>query len=160
MKMQFFQIPTHDANGADGLNRFLAGRRILSVDRHFVADGANSFWAIAVMWLPGAESTDTGKKETRVDDKQVLSEADFRVFAQLRDVRKSLADSLKVPAYAVFSNQQLASLVLKRVVNLTQMQTIEGVGKARCRDYGEPMLADLREHFDASHETDEHGDPT
>ena len=38
----------------DELNSFLRANRILSVDRHFVQDGANSVWAICVSYLSDA----------------------------------------------------------------------------------------------------------
>ncbi len=56
MKMRFFTIPIQDSGGATGeLNGFLSNHRILTIERHFVADGANSAWAICVNYLDSAE---------------------------------------------------------------------------------------------------------
>jgi hypothetical protein len=44
MNYRFFHIPVLDAEpAAADLNRFLTQRRVLSVDRHLVPDGQNSF---------------------------------------------------------------------------------------------------------------------
>ena len=52
IQLRVFSIAIHDAGGAlDELNSFLRANRILSVDRHFVQDGANSVWAICVSYL-------------------------------------------------------------------------------------------------------------
>jgi hypothetical protein len=60
MKYQFFQIPALEPTArAEELNRLLGQHRILSVDRHLVADGGRSFWALCVCYAdsdtaPGA----------------------------------------------------------------------------------------------------------
>ncbi len=49
MQLHFFRIPILDAADAAGeLNRFLASRRVVSVDRELLHDGANSAWAVCV----------------------------------------------------------------------------------------------------------------
>ena len=41
MKLQFFTIPVHDPQAVtDEMNAFLAGRRVVTVEHQFVADGA------------------------------------------------------------------------------------------------------------------------
>ncbi|WP_020504085.1 hypothetical protein [Lamprocystis purpurea] len=60
MKYHFFHIPALEPEAAtEELNRLLAQYRILSVDRHLVADGWSSFWALSVCYAdtetaPGA----------------------------------------------------------------------------------------------------------
>ena len=94
MQLKAFTIPIHDAGGAlEEVNTFLRAHRILSVDRHFVQDGANSVWAICVSYLGDANRPlAAGAKRPKVDYREVLSEADFAVFAKLRNLRKELAE--------------------------------------------------------------------
>lgn len=55
MNVHFIRIPTHDdGRASEPLNTFLSGRRIVSIDREFLADGTNSFWAVAVVWTAGS----------------------------------------------------------------------------------------------------------
>ena len=126
------------------VNAFLRAHRILSADRHFVQDGANSFWAICVSYLGDANRPLAPGKRSKVDYREVLSEADFAVFAKLRNLRKELAEKEGVPAYALFTNEQLAEMVQRRARSLTAMKEIEGVGDARIEKYGAQFLAVLK----------------
>ena len=52
MAFHFFTIPVQQSETAtEDLNRFLRSHRILAVDRRWVDQGANSFWALAVDYL-------------------------------------------------------------------------------------------------------------
>ena len=49
MSLRFFAIPACDPLAAEAeLNHLLATSRVLSVERHFVANGEASFWAVCV----------------------------------------------------------------------------------------------------------------
>lgn len=109
--MRFFTIPVQDdGSGADALNQFLSSHRILAIDRHFIADGPNSAWSLCVSFLPadGNRLPATAKRPARVDYRDILNDRDFALFAQLRTIRKQLADAEGVPAYALFTNDHLA----------------------------------------------------
>jgi superfamily II DNA helicase RecQ len=162
MALHFFSIPALDPQPAqDDLNRFCAGRRVVAVERQFVAAGTNSFWAVCVTVaegagpLPdalkaperrsGARSGAGGEAGGRIDYKAVLSEADFAVYAELRAWRKTAAEREGVPVYAVFTNEQLAEIVRRGVDTLAALAEIEGIGPARLERYGEAVLTRLRE---------------
>ena len=87
--------------------------------KEFVADGESSFWAFCVELADGAPPgigarTGTGAAKERIDYKEVLSPADFAVFSKLREVRKALAEKEAIPAYSVFTNEQLAQIVREK----------------------------------------------
>jgi superfamily II DNA helicase RecQ len=75
----------------------------------------------------------------------VLSEADFAVFAKLRELRKSIAEAEGVPPYAVFTNEHLASMVRGKLKTLDALGRIEGVGPGRVDRYGARFLALLEQ---------------
>ena len=140
MQLRFFTIPVLDGERAtEELNRFLTGHRILAVDRSFVQDGPNSAWALCVSYDAPTDRPPPGKRG-KIDYREVLSEQDFAVFARLRSLRKELADKEGIPAYALFTNEQLAEMVQRRVRSLDDLQEINGVGEARARKYGQPFL--------------------
>jgi superfamily II DNA helicase RecQ len=153
MQLRFFTIPIHGGGDiADELNRFLAGSRILSIDRQLVQDGANSAWAICV----GFESAGQGRpssamggtsKQGKVDYREVLNETDFAVYAHLRSLRKEIADREGLPAYALFTNEQMAEMVQRRVATEAAMREIQGIGDARMEKYADAFLQVLREAF-------------
>ena len=49
-----------------------------------------------------------------------------------------------MPAYALFTNEQLAEMVQRRVRTLAALREIAGVGEARIEKYGEDFLDILR----------------
>ena len=149
MRLRFFTIPIHDADAATReLNQFLAANRIHAVDRKFVEDGANSAWAISVSFDEGGAepiSRSSIGKRGKVDFKDVLSAEEFAVFARLRALRKERADAEGVPAYALFTNEQLADMVQRRITSATALREIAGIGEARVEKYGEAFLHILQE---------------
>ena len=147
MHLQFFTIPIHGgAEAAAALNQFLSSHRIIAIDRHFVPDGPNSAWCLCVssVGADDARAAVPGKRPSKLDYRELLNQQDFAVFARLRSLRKQLAEAEGVPAYALFTNEQLAAMVQRPITSLADLQTIDGVGEARAAKYGTPFLALLR----------------
>jgi superfamily II DNA helicase RecQ len=115
----------------------------LNSPRHFVEDGRDSAWALCVSYVQ-ATSRPQPVKRGKLDYREVLSEMDFAVFAKLRTLRKSLAEREGVPAYALFTNDQLADMVQRRVSTMGALREIPGVGESRVEKYGEAFLGILR----------------
>lgn len=147
MKYRFFTIPVREPAAAqEDLNRFLAAHRVAGIDKQFVADGPNSLWSFVVGYDDG-ETAPPPAAKGKIDYREVLSEADFAVFARLRVLRKELAERAGIPAFGIFTNEQLAELVRQRVTTAEVLEGINGVGKARAEKYGAAFLALLAESF-------------
>jgi superfamily II DNA helicase RecQ len=143
MRLHFVTVPIHGSSAAEQeLNQFLATHRILSVDRQLVADGPRSAWAVCVTYVDAAAPAPAldAQGKRRVDYRELLSDADFQVFARLRDLRKRLAERDGVPPYALFTNEQLAEMVRHRACSAADLQRIDGVGPARVEKYGAAFL--------------------
>ena len=146
MQMSFYAIPARSDSGLqEDLNRFLRSHRVLTVHREFVAQGDNSFWALAVEYLEGAAASGPGSGDgrggkQRVDYKEVLSPEDFALFAKLRDWRKATAEQKGIPVYAVLTNEQLATIATKRPETAAQLREVEGVGEGKAGKYAEGVL--------------------
>jgi superfamily II DNA helicase RecQ len=161
MKFHFFTVAAQTPeSGQEALNLFCGQQRVVSVEKHFVAQGLDSFWTICVTTIAGSEKQVSGGKRDRIDYKETLSEQDFAVYAELRNLRKVLAEQEGVPAYALFTNEQLAEMVTRRVATLTALGDIDGIGKSRLEKYGEMFLRLLKTALSANsatkHETDSH----
>ena len=145
MPFEFIQIPANgQGNAKEELNKLLRGGRIASVRKEFVANGEDSFWAFCVEYLDGvlATSPATGSRGApKIDYKEVLDEAQFAVFARLRDLRKGISEREALPAYSIFTNEQLAAMVTEKVDSLAALGKIAGVGAARLDKYGAAFLA-------------------
>lgn len=142
MKLHFFAIPALDVATSEAqLNAFLAGHRVAAVEKHFVANGNAGFWSVCVTSVEGAKPAPApGRREKSPDYREILSEADFALYARLRTRRKELAERDGVPVYAVFTNEQLAEMVTSRAVTLESIGRIAGVGEARLGKYGAAVL--------------------
>ncbi|MBR6355074.1 MAG: HRDC domain-containing protein [Paludibacteraceae bacterium] len=62
--------------------------------------------------------------------------ATFAVFSQLRSIRKQLAEQEAVPAYAVFTDSELAEIAKLESIEPNAIQTISGIGQKRVEKYG------------------------
>jgi len=74
-----------------------------------------------------------------------LEPADFACFVRLRELRKELAKKEEVPAYAIFTNEQLAELARARPASPSGLTKIEGIGESRVKKYGTIFLKVLGE---------------
>lgn len=146
MKIRVFSIPLLNPTPATAaLDEFLESHLITHLDRELVADGRNSFWTVCVC----AEELTRGPAPTaklmrtqgeRVDYREVLSPADFAVFARLRTVRSGLAIRDGVPLYSVLNNEHLAQIAMRRPSNVAQLIEIPGIGDMRAKKYGNEFL--------------------
>jgi superfamily II DNA helicase RecQ len=149
MQLKVFAIGAQGGDeAAEELNKFLRGQRVLAVERRLIEQPGGAYWTFCVEYLErGGESGGSGAADrTRrgVDYKEVLNEADFVVFAKLRDLRKSVAEKEGVPAYSVFTNEQLAAMVTGRVDSQAALGKIDGVGSARLEKYGAAFVDALK----------------
>jgi len=144
MKYRFFHIPALNPDAeTERLNQLCARHRIIAVDKQFVANGADSFWALSVTY--GETEEKAVRKKPDIDYREVLDAADFAVYAKLRSLRKKLAEAEGTPAYLVFTNAQLAEMVTGRVTTVAALGRIAGVGPGKCEKYGRPFLAALKD---------------
>lgn len=144
MPFEFIQIPANgQGNAKEELNQLLRRGRIASVRKEFVSNGEHSFWAFCVEYLDTVLQTqdrNRGGNTSKIDYKEVLSEVDFAAFVRLRELRKVIAEKEAIPAYAIFTNEQLAAMVTGKCDTLTALGTIPGVGAARIGKYGLAFL--------------------
>jgi superfamily II DNA helicase RecQ len=151
MPLHFFTISMMDSEKeAQKLNVFLSNHKVVQLEKHFVADRENSYWAICVTTANDYPDSSKNKKiRQSIDYKEVLPPDDFTVFAALRSLRKQISESEGVPAYAVFTNEQLAEMVKRRVSSTSEMSEITGIGTARIEKYAKSFLALLAKNLPA-----------
>ena len=71
---------------------------------------------------------------------------DERLFANLRQVRRQLADERSVPAYIIFSDSTLRQIAAARPRSESELRRVSGVGDKKLHDFGATILAALREY--------------
>ena len=154
MKHKFFNIPVLFSESAETeLNCFCDSHRIANIEKQFVADGANSRWAICVTWLEQEGELAktaieaTKRKKPKVDYKEILSEADFEWFSELRDLRTTLAAKEGTPVYNIFTNEQLATMVENRITTRAGLLALEGVGQTKIDKYSDVFLQHIQQRM-------------
>jgi len=145
MKYKFFFIPMEWPDGAETqLNDFVASHSVVEVDRQFGCNDRVAGWSVCVSWVtsgvPPEEGASGNKSRESIDYREILSEEDFAVFAELRQLRKELAQQSEKPVYTIFSNQQLADMVTNRVSNEEGLRAISGIGDSRVKRFAKPFL--------------------
>ena len=119
---------------------------MLDVDRQFyVTSDQVGHWSIAVTYLPSHNSIVVGERREKIDYKEVLSVDDFDRFTKLRSIRKQLANSDAVPAYAVFTDAELAQIAQLSNIDTTSIAKISGIGERRIEKYGRALCEMLAE---------------
>lgn len=151
MQIQLFHIPITDTGELLAeLNRFLAGHKVLEVEQRFFQNEKGGWWSFCVRHISGTSGSAQGVSRAKTDYKQVLGESVFAVFSRLREIRKTLATDDGVPAYAVFTDEELAGI--SRLAELTEsgMKSVTGIGEKKIERYGKQMIAMYHQHTTAS----------
>ncbi len=140
MQIQIFNIPLSDAGERLlELNRFLSGNKILEVEQRFFQNEKGAMWSFCIRYIQGGNPFQSVTKE-KVDYKQVLTEPEFAVFSKLREIRKKIATLEAIPAYAVFTDEELAGIARLPELSLTRIQTEQGIGEKKVSKYGKMIL--------------------
>lgn len=140
MKYKLITIEAlHPERGEQELNSFLGSHKIISVEKKCCQTKQQLYWTFAICY-EGAGYKGGEKKRGTIDYKEVLSEDDFTKYARLRELRNDLAKEYAKPPYAIFTNEQLARMVVDKVSSSSALAKIDGIGKARLEQYSEKFL--------------------
>ncbi len=75
---------------------------------------------------------------------------DKGLFVALQKLRATIASKKKVPAYIVFGDATLRDMARRRPSTLDRFLEVKGVGEAKCKQYGEVVLADIKDYCQAN----------
>lgn len=135
MQIKIFSIPVIGGEQMTlELNTFLRAKKILQTEGQLVTLGQSAFWTFCIRYLDDHPLPD--KEKTKVDYRQVLDEETFKRFAHMREVRKKLAQEEAIPAYAVFTDEEMAGMAKINPLTLAAIKQIKGVGEKRAEKYG------------------------
>lgn len=76
------------------------------------------------------------------------AEVDKDLLKQLKDLRFTLAKSLGLPAYMVFSNATLEDMAAKQPLNPTEFLQVNGVGEAKLSRYGKDFIELIKSYVE------------
>lgn len=137
MQIKILSIPIIGGESAnEELNIFLRSKKILQVENQLISNQSGIFWSFCIKYLDTAP-TPLAPERVKIDYKQVLEEAIFKRFSRLREIRKQIAQDEAIPAFAVFTDEELAELAKLPEFTLSKMKTIKGIGDKKVEKYGE-----------------------
>jgi ATP-dependent DNA helicase RecQ len=76
----------------------------------------------------------------------VEAPVDEALLTKLKDLRRSLAQESRVPAYIVFSDATLRDMCRKRPLTITAFLSVSGVGDVKMKKYGDAFIRLIEEH--------------
>ena len=143
---------------SERLNSFLRQNTVISVDKQFVAAGAESFYVFLVEYDAASPETKYDRSE-KVDYVKVLDERQFACFSELREYRAKVAKEQGVPPYVVFTNEMAAQMVRIKEPSKAAIERIDGFGDAKSTKYGSTILAILVRHIHTENKSAQNGQP-
>ena len=72
--------------------------------------------------------------------------ADSKLLADLKALRKRLAEKEKVPAFVIFSNATLEDMAKKQPKTMDEFLTVSGIGRVKAQRYSTAFLKELEKH--------------
>ncbi|MBI4946553.1 MAG: HRDC domain-containing protein [Bacteroidetes bacterium] len=145
MQIRLFTIPISETGASlEEMNRFLRGNKILEVQNQFVNNENGSCWCFCVKYIENIYTPAQTKEKT--DYKQILDAAAFKRFSKLREIRKQIASEEAIPAYAIFTDEELAGLAKLAELLPSQMLTVKGIGDKKVEKYAQKII-ELMEQY-------------
>ena len=148
MQVKLFTIPLFDnETELNEMNGFLRAQKVLTIDKQFVSVGENAYWSFCITYLQLSKQstmTQNAQRQNKIDYKEVLDVATFAVFSTLRTIRKQIAENEAVPAYAVFTDSELAEIAKLENIDVAHLQSIQGIGQKKAEKYGQVLCEQYR----------------
>jgi superfamily II DNA helicase RecQ len=141
MQYKIFQYFMPGSDSLEELNAFLRSHRISSIEKHFTTETSRSLLIFVVEYVDSLDPPSAfHAKGSKTDYRRELSPEQYEVFSRLRDIRKEIAEKEGVPLYNIFTNAQLAEVVLRNCVTLEDLRAIPGLGHSRIEKYGTTLV--------------------
>lgn len=135
MQIKIFTFPVSGNEESElELNRFLQSNRILQLDRSFCSENGG-YWTFCIVYMENA-GKDKSNSFVKKDYKNELTESQFLRFTRFREIRRELARSEGIPAYVVFTDEELAQICRLEEITEGSIEKLRGVGKKRAERYG------------------------
>jgi superfamily II DNA helicase RecQ len=141
MKIRIFTCPVFDGEeDVKELNSFLSSVKVLDIQSNFFNAGNAAYWSFCVRFIDQQNSM--AKEKT--DYKKLLSKEQFDIFSSLRIFRKQISEKEAIPAYAVFTDEELAQIVSLEKIEESSIVTVKGIGQKRFEKYGNQLIEYLK----------------
>ena len=154
MQIKLFTIPAFDSEAAtEEMNKFLRSHRVLEVHQEFVPAENGAYWCFSIKYIQGDNAGYFQNKKEKTDYRKILDKETFIKFEKLREHRKEIAQDDAVPAYAVFTDAELAEMAKMPDVNEKALKTVKGIGAKKTEKYGK-LISEMYHNNEENRKTD------
>ncbi len=96
MQVQIFTVPMlANQEQLDVVNTVLRSHSIIDMKKKCVTNDSTTFWTIFIRYTEGTHVEKTLVK-AKIDYKEVLDEPTFKIFSDLRECRKKIAEKVRL----------------------------------------------------------------
>ena len=148
MQIKIFNIPIGaEDTQVDELNHFLRANKIIDVKRELAMLDGRGCWSFCITYMLSSKPLEQHKQASsaKADYKEILEPEIFEKFTQMRKIRKMIAESEAVPAYAVFTDAELSEMAKLPELSISTMEKIPGIGKKKIEKYGSVFLQETNQ---------------
>lgn len=137
MQFKLFTIPVFDNDSTiSELNSFLRSHRVIECTAQLASHTSGTFWCFCVKYVESEKVDKPNAVGKKVDYKELLDERTFKVFTRLREIRKQIAATDAIPAYAVCTDQELASMAQLPEITKSGLLSVRGFGEKKFEKFG------------------------
>lgn len=126
------------------VHAFLKDKDVIAISDHFFTRGDVPYLILVIKYSlhqrKDMDSKPVGQKQRDESWRENLSESEVKVFNLLREWRTKRSQMEAVPPYILFTNKQLADVVKRKPKALSDLECVEGVGRAKVEKYGQDIL--------------------
>ena len=137
MQIKVFTIPLSNAEQSEAeVNAFIRGHRVLQIDRHFASEGGG-YWTLFVEYMEGdpSDKVPPANRRDHRDAATSLTEDQKARNERMKAIRRTIATQESLPAYLVFTNEELALLAQLPAVNEETTKHVKGIAPKRLGDF-------------------------
>ena len=139
MQIEIFYLEEGDTEALEKCNLFLRSNKILAVESSF-ASSHNMKWSVFIKYIPSNQKKIVHAHTDRIDYKEVLSEQEFARFAKMRDARKVMSEEMQIPAYVIFTNEELSQLSKLDKLTIENISSVDGIGVKKKERFGQRFI--------------------
>jgi superfamily II DNA helicase RecQ len=138
MQVRIFSIPMIGGEAImEEMNAFLRSKKIVQMEQQLTVQGQDTYWSFCVRYT---DDYSVHKNKEKKDYQSILGEDVFKRFLALKKIRIGIARKESLPAYAIFSDEELAEMAKIDELTLEKMKGIKGIGEKKIEKYGSLML--------------------
>lgn len=142
MQVKVFSIPIVGGEKLnEDMNVFLRSKKILQIESQIINQVSGCFWTFCIRYIDDVTISDANK--VKVDYKEVLDDNSFKVFSRLREIRKKISTDEGLPAYAIFTDEELSNIAKLEEITIPNIKKIKGIGEKKVEKFAAIFLDNL-----------------